>query len=179
VAIAADVLAIALAEDRRHRRAADRLFVDASLSGLPPFLVESSGLNSGFMVAQISAAALASENKSLAHPASVDSIPTAANQEDHVSMATFAARRLFEIVDNVRGIVAIELIAAAQGVDLARPRNTSPALARAHALIRGRVAPYVQDRRFAEDIAAIKDLIAAGAFGEFVAAILPSLAEDG
>jgi histidine ammonia-lyase len=141
---------------------------------LPPFLVEASGLNSGFMVAQISAAALASENKSLAHPASVDSIPTAANQEDHVSMATFAARRLAEIVDNVRGIVAIELIAAAQALEFARPRETSPQLARAHRLIRERVARYEQDRRFAEDIAAVKELIAAGAFGAFVASILPS-----
>ena len=179
VAIAADVLAIALAEIGAIAERRIAFLVDTSLSGLPPFLVESSGLNSGFMVAQISAAALASENKSLAHPASVDSIPTAANQEDHVSMATFAARRLSEIVDNVRGIVAIELIAAAQGLDFARPRATSPTLARAHGLIRNRVAPYVQDRRFAEDIAAIKDLIAAGAFGEYVAAILPSLGDNG
>jgi len=179
VAIAADLLAIALAEIGAIAERRIAVLVDTSLSGLPPFLVKSSGLNSGFMVAQISAAALASENKSLAHPASVDSIPTAANQEDHVSMATFAARRLFEIVDNVRGIVAIELIAAAQGIDFARPHATSPALARAHGLIRERVAPYVQDRRFAEDIAAIKDLIAAGAFGEFVAAFLPSFGDDG
>jgi hypothetical protein len=94
------------------------------------------------MVAQISAAALASENKSLAHPASVDSIPTAANQEDHVSMATFAARRLAEIVDNVRGIVAIELIAAAQALEFAGPHETSPLLARARRLVRERVAPF-------------------------------------
>ena len=149
--------------------------IDASLSGLPPFLVEASGLNSGFMVAQISAAALASENKSLAHPASVDSIPTAANQEDHVSMATFAARRLAEIADNVRGMVAIELIAAAQGLDFQRPLATSPALEAARALVRERVAHYSQDRPFAGDIAAIKALIAAGALNRF-APILPSAA---
>ena len=120
-------LAIALSEIGAMSERRIAFLVDASLCGLPPFLVESSGLNSGFMVAQISAAALASENKSLAHPASVDSIPTAANQEDHVCMATFAARRLGEIADNVRGIVAIELIAAAQGLDFRRPLKTSPA----------------------------------------------------
>jgi len=174
VAIVADVLAIALAEIGALSERRIAFLVDASLSGLPPFLVESSGLNSGFMVAQISAAALASENKSLAHPASVDSIPTAANQEDHVSMATFAARRLAEIVDNVRGIVAIELIAAAQALEFAGPHETSPMLARARRLVRDRVARFDQDRRFAEDIAASKALIAAGAFGEFVAPILPS-----
>ena len=177
VAIVADVLAIALAEIGAISERCIAFLVDSSLSGLPPFLVESSGLNSGFMVAQISAAALASENKSLAHPASVDSIPTAANQEDHVSMATFAARRLAEIVDNVRGIVAIELIAAAQALEFSGPHETSPVLDRARRLIRERVARFDQDRRFAEDIAAIKELIAAGAFGEFVAAILPSYGE--
>jgi histidine ammonia-lyase len=176
VAFAADLLAIALSEIGAMAERRIAFLVDSSLSGLPPFLVEASGLNSGFMVAQIAAAALASENKSLAHPASVDSIPTAANQEDHVSMATFAARRLAEMADNVRGIVAIELIAAAQGLDFQRPLQTSPALRDAHALIRARVHPYVEDRRLAEDIAAIKELIAAGSFNRFAAPILPSLA---
>ncbi len=174
VAIGADLLAIALAEMGAMSERRIAFLVDASLSGLPPFLVEASGLNSGFMVAQISAAALASENKTLAHPASVDSIPTAANQEDHVSMATFAARRLGEIADNVRGIVAIELIAAAQGLEFRRPLRSSTALEEAHALVRSRVAPYREDRRFAEDIAAVKEMIAAGAFMRFAAAILPS-----
>ena len=176
VAIVSDLAAIACAEigSMSERRIA--FLVDASLSGLPPFLVESSGLNSGFMVAQVSAAALASENKTLAHPASVDSIPTAANQEDHVSMATFAARRLSDICDNVSGIVAIELMAAAQGIDFQKPVPTSPLLQEAHALIRERVAPYDRDRRFAEDIAAVKELIKAGAFNHFVRELLPSLA---
>ena len=174
VAIGADVLAIALAEIGALSERRIAFLVDASLSGLPPFLVQSSGLNSGFMAAQISAAALASENKSLAHPASVDSIPTAANQEDHVSMATFAARRLSDIADNVRGIVAIELIAAAQALEFAGPHETSPPLERARRLIRARVARFDQDRRFAEDIVAIKSLIAAGAFNDFVGSILPS-----
>jgi histidine ammonia-lyase len=177
VAIGADILAIALAEIGALSERRVAFLVDTSLSGLPPFLVEASGLNSGFMVAQIAAAALASENKSLAHPASVDSIPTAANQEDHVSMATFAARRLAEIVDNVRGIVAIELMAAAQGLDFARPPETSAALARAHRMIRDRVAPYRQDRPFAEDIAAIKGMIAAGAFAGFMPSLLPSYSD--
>ena len=174
VAIGADLLAIALSEMGAMSERRIAFLVDASLSGLPPFLVEASGLNSGFMVAQISAAALASENKSLAHPASVDSIPTAANQEDHVSMATFAARRLGEIADNVRGIVAIELMAAAQGLEFRRPLRSSPALEEAHALIRTRVAPYREDRRFAEDIAALKEMIAEGAFTRFARTILPS-----
>ncbi len=176
VAIGADILAIALAEAGAIAERRIAFLVDTSLSGLPPFLVEASGLNSGFMVAQISAAALASENKSLAHPASVDSIPTAANQEDHVSMATFAARRVAEIVDNVRGIVAIELIAAVQALEFARPLETSPPLMQAYRLVRERVARYEQDRRFAEDIAAVKEMIAEGAFGSFVAPLLPSYA---
>ncbi len=177
IAIGADIMAIVLAEIGAISERRIAFLVDASLSGLPPFLVESSGLNSGFMVAQISAAALASENKLLAHPASVDSIPTAANQEDHVSMATFAARRLGEMADNVCGVVAIELIAAAQGLDFQRPLKTSPALEEAHAMIRERVARYEKDRRFAEDIAATKALVSAGAFNRFATDILPSVAE--
>jgi len=102
------------------------LLTDPHMSGLPPFLVENSGLNSGFMMPQIVAAALASESKVLAHPASVDSIPTSANQEDHVSMATFAANRLHTMLDNVQKIVAIELLAAAQGIEFHHPRKSSP-----------------------------------------------------
>ena len=175
VAFAADFLAIALSEIGAMSERRTAFLVDASLSGLPAFLVESSGLNSGFMVVQITAAALASENKALAHPSSVDSIPTAANQEDHVSMATYGARRLAEIADNVRGIVAIELIAGAQAVDFQRPLTTAPLLTEAHALVRAQVPRYGDDRRFAEDIAAIKAEIAAGAFNRF-AGIAPSLA---
>jgi histidine ammonia-lyase len=175
IAIAADLTAIALAEIGAISERRIAFLVDTSLSGLPAFLVDASGLNSGFMVVQISAAALASENKSLAHPASVDSIPTAANQEDHVSMATFAARRLGEIADNVRGIVAIELIAGAQGLDFQQPLATSPMLSEAHALIRKRVAHYGEDRRFAENIAAMKEIVAAGGFNRFGPS-LPSLA---
>ena len=101
------------------------LLIDPKMSGLPPFLVEHSGVNSGFMVAQVTAAALVSENKLLAHPASVDSIPTSANQEDHVSMATHAARRLLEMAENAATVIAIELLAAAQGLEFHRPMKSS------------------------------------------------------
>jgi histidine ammonia-lyase len=131
------------------------------------------------MVAQVTAAALASENKTLAHPASVDSLPTSANQEDHVSMATFAARRLGDMATNTAGIVAIELLAAAQGIDFRAPLATSPRLRDAHAVIRGAVAFYDHDRYFAPDIDAIRRLIEAGAFHRFVQGLLPSLPEAG
>jgi histidine ammonia-lyase len=121
--------------------------------------VEQGGLNSGFMLAQVTAAALASENKSLAHPASVDSLPTSANQEDHVSMATFAARRLLTMAENTRGILAIELLAAAQGIDFRRPLRSSAALEHAHARLRRDVAFYDHDRHFAPDIEAAKAVI--------------------
>ena len=150
------------------------MLVDTSISGLPPFLVARSGLNSGFMVAQITAAALASENKSMAHPASVDSIPTAANQEDHVSMATYAARRVGDMAENTAGIVAIELLAAAQGIDFRRPLKSSPRLERAHALIRATVPHVEEDRRFAEDFVAIKSVIHSDAFSALLPSMLPS-----
>ncbi|MEP7064362.1 MAG: histidine ammonia-lyase, partial [Betaproteobacteria bacterium] len=120
VAFAADALAIAIAEIGAISERRIALLIDASLSGLPAFLVNDGGINSGFMIAHVTAAALASENKSLAHPASVDSLPTSANQEDHVSMATFAARRLADMLDNTATIVGIEAMAAAQGIDFLR-----------------------------------------------------------
>lgn len=160
VAFAADNLALAIAEIGALAERRIAMLIDDSLSQLPAFLVREGGLNSGFMIAQVTAAALASENKSLAHPASVDSLPTSANQEDHVSMATFAARRLHAMVENTRGVIAIELLAAAQGIDFRRPLKTSPALESAHALLRRHVAFYDHDRHFAPDIAAAKDVIA-------------------
>ena len=124
VALAADYLALAIAEIGSLSERRTALLIDTNLSGLPAFLVRrAAALNSGFMMAQVTAAALTSENKTLAHPASVDSIPTSANQEDHVSMATFAARRLLTMLDNTANIVAIELLAAAQGVDFHHPQN--------------------------------------------------------
>src|SRR5204863_8884743 len=128
VAFAADNLALAIAEIGAMSERRIALLMDANLSGLPPFLVQDGGVNSGFMVAQVTAAALAAENKALAHPRSVDSLPTSANQEDHVSMATNAALRLAPMAGNAAAIVAVELLAAAQGVELRSPLATSPAL---------------------------------------------------
>jgi len=174
VALVCDALAVAIAEIGALSERRIALLIDTSLSGLPPFLVEHGGVNSGFMVPQVTAAALASENKSLAHPASVDSLPTSANQEDHVSMATFAARRLSDMARNSAGIVAIELLAAAQGIDFRAPLRTSPALQQVHALVRSRVAFYDHDRYFAPDIEAIRALVESGAFRRFVPGVLAS-----
>lgn len=164
VAFAADTLALAISEigSMSERRIA--LLIDKTLSGLPPFLVKNAGVNSGFMIAHVTAAALASENKSLAHPASVDSIPTSANQEDHVSMATFAARRLYDMAQNTATIVGIELLAAAQGIDFHKEENlsTSPALAKVHEKLREQVAFYDKDRFFAPDIENAKQLVLNG-----------------
>ncbi len=164
VAFAADNLALAVAEigGLAERRIA--LLIDATLSGLPPFLVRDGGVNSGFMIAHVTAAALASENKSLAHPASVDSLPTSANQEDHVSMATFAARRLGDMCANTATILAIELLAAAQGVDLREPHVTSPGLQPVLSRVRSLVPHYDIDHYLAPDIMAIMREITAGRF---------------
>ena len=168
VAFAADQLALAIAEIGALSERRVALLIDSSLSGLPPFLTSASGVNSGFMIAHVTAAALASENKSLAHPASVDSLPTSANQEDHVSMATFAARRLGEMAQNSGTIVAIELLAAAQGIDFHRPLKTSAALEEAHAMVRARAPHLDGDRFLATDIQAATPLVMDGAFLGFV-----------
>jgi histidine ammonia-lyase len=175
IAMVADNLALAIAEIGALSERRMALLIDSHMSKLPPFLVEKGGLNSGFMIAQVTAAALASENKSLAHPASVDSLPTSANQEDHVSMATFAARRLLEMAENTAGVLAIELLAACQGVDFRAPLKTSPKLEEAKALIREVVPFYDQDRYFAPDIQKAQQLIQAGAFNYLVGSdLLPS-----
>jgi histidine ammonia-lyase len=164
VAMAADVIAIALAEigSLAERRIA--LLTDPAMSALPAFLVPEPGLNSGFMLPQVTAAALVSENKGLAHPASVDSLPTSANQEDHVSMATYAARRLTEMSRNAAVVVAIELMAAAQGVDLRKPLQTSPKLLSAMKEIRARSAFLDRDRYIADEIEAVTQLVLSGWF---------------
>jgi histidine ammonia-lyase len=159
MALAADVLALALAELGSISERRTEKLTNTAFSGLPPFLVEDAGLNSGFMIAQVTAAALASENKVLAHPASVDSIPTSADKEDHVSMGMGAALKLTRIVGHVRIILAIELLAAAQGVDLLRPLRSSPALEAAHAEVRRRVPHWYEDREMAPDIAAAEGLL--------------------
>jgi len=167
VAFAADMLALAVAEigSLSERRIA--MLTDGSISGLPSFLTRDAGLNSGFMIAHVTAAALASENKQRAVPASTDSLPTSANQEDHVSMATHGARRLLAMAQNTRGIVAIELLAAAQGLDFHAPLESSPALERARALIRERVPAMNEDRFLAPEIEAAQALIAADVFSDF------------
>ena len=176
VALAADSLAIAACEIGAISERRVALLLDKHLSALPPFLVNDSGVNSGFMIAQVTAAALASENKTLAHPASVDSLPTSANQEDHVSMATFAARKLTDIVDNVAGVLAVEHLCAAQGVELRAPLTPSKKCAEAIALIRTCADFYEKDRYMASDIESIKSLILDGQFNQFTTVLnLPSL----
>lgn len=174
VAMAADTLAIAVAEVGAISERRVALLVDPNLSGLPAFLVKDGGLNSGFMIAHVTAAALASENKTLAHPASVDSLPTSANQEDHVSMATFAARRLGDMVDNVAGIVGIELLAACQGIDFHRPLRSSDALEHVIATLRARVPVYVTDRYFAPDIVVGTEIVKSDLARGLVPELLPS-----
>lgn len=176
VAMAADNLALAIAEigSLSERRMA--LLIDSGLSKLPPFLVDNGGVNSGFMIAQVTAAALASENKSLAHPASVDSLPTSANQEDHVSMATFAARRLTDMAENTRGILAVELLAAAQGLDFRSPNKSSELIEQAKMQLRERVSFYDKDRYFAPDIAKANQLLKEATYNALMpATLLPSL----
>ncbi len=162
VAFAADTLALAIAEIGALAERRIALLIDATLSGLPPFLVRDPGVNSGFMIAHVTAAALASENKSLAHPASVDSLPTSANQEDHVSMATFAARRLDDMAHNTAVIVGIELLAAAQGIDFHRPLTSSAHLEHVHEQLRRQVPFFDADRFFAPDIEAAKQMVIDG-----------------
>ncbi len=165
IAFAADNMALAIAEIGALAERRIALLMDSSLSQLPAFLVEDAGVNSGFMIAQVTAAALASENKSLAHPASVDSLPTSANQEDHVSMATFAARRLRELNINTRYIIAIELLAASQGIELRRPLKSNDTLENYWQEIRKVAAYWDRDRYFQPDLEAIAKLISSNKFG--------------
>jgi histidine ammonia-lyase len=162
VAFAADTIAMALCEVGSISERRTSVLVDPKMSGLPPFLTEDSGVNSGLMIPQVTAAALVSENKSLAHPASVDSIPTSAGQEDHVSMAPIAARKAGRIARNAAGVVAVELIAAAQGVDFHAPLKTSPKLQKVHALVRQVTPHFSADRYWADDMATLQAAVLAG-----------------
>jgi len=164
LALNADLLALSLSEIGALSERRIALLIDSHLSGLPPFLIKNAGVNSGFMIAHVSAAALASDNKALCHPHSVDSLPTSANQEDHVSMATNACRRLFAISDNVANILAIELLGACQGLEFRRPLKTSPRLERVYQYIRAKVDNFDEDRVFAPDIAIIKEDVKMGIF---------------
>jgi histidine ammonia-lyase len=178
VGFVCDLLALVLAEIGALSERRIALLVDASLSGLPAFLVRDGGINSGFMVAHVTAAALASENKARSFPATVDSLPTSANQEDHVSMATNAARRLSEMVENSATIVGIEAMAAAQGIEFHRPLTTSAALEETFRDIRRRVAFYERDRFFAPDIETMKRWVLSAPAHASAKAILPSTAHQ-
>lgn len=162
VAFAADILAMALCEVASISERRTAILVDPKMSGLPPFLIEDSGVNSGFMIAQVTAAALVSENKSLAWPASVDTVPTSAGQEDHVSMATHAGTKARRIAGNAAGAVGVELLAACQGIDFHRPLATSPLLAPVMALVREQVPFVAADRYLAPDMEWAKRAVLAG-----------------
>ncbi len=175
VALAADYLALAIAEIGALSERRIALLIDSHMSGLPAFLVKDGGLNSGFMMAQVTAAALASENKSHAHPASVDSIPTSANQEDHVSMATFASRRLHTMIDNVADIIAIELLAAAQGIEFHRPKKSSLVIEEVIKELRELSPAYEHDRSLSSDIRRVAATVDHGMYCKHASSVLPSL----
>jgi len=176
VAIAADVMTIALAEiGSISERRTERL-VNPTLSGLPAFLTREGGLNSGLMMAQVTAAALASESKTLSHPASVDSIPTSAGKEDHVSMGPVASRKAAQVVANTRRILAVELLAACQAVEFRRPLRSSDALEAAHSCVRAVVPALDRDRQLSPDIEAVARLVADGSIGRSAAALTGGLA---
>ena len=178
VAFAADQIALAICEIGAIAQRRIALLVDPALSfGLPAFLAKKPGLNSGLMIAEVTSAALMSENKQMSHPASVDSTPTSANQEDHVSMACHGARRLLQMTDNLAGIIGIEAVTAAQGVDFRAPLKTGVELLKAHAAIRSVVADLEVDRYLAPDLEAAAELVRSGALNASVSAgLLPELA---
>jgi histidine ammonia-lyase len=174
VALALDAAAMALAELANiSERRVEQLVNPHLSSGLPPFLARQSGLNSGFMLAQVTAAALVSENKILCHPASVDSIPSSAGREDHVSMGATAALKLAQVHDHVRIVLAIELLCGAQGLDLRSPLRTGPLLDRLHARIRAVAATLDRDRALGPDIAAVRALVADGSLVDHVLGAAP------
>lgn len=178
VAFAADQTALAICEIGAMSQRRIALLVDPALSyGLPAFLSKRPGLNSGLMIAEVTSAALMSENKQMAYPASVDSTPTSANQEDHVSMACHGARRLLAMTDNLFAILGIEALAAAQGIEFRAPLKTSPELRKAMAVVRAAIYPLEEDRYMASDLGAASGLVASGALAASISDdILPTLA---
>ncbi|HET6941000.1 MAG TPA: histidine ammonia-lyase [Sphingomicrobium sp.] len=162
VAFAADIISMAMCEvgSISERRVA--VLIDPKMSGLPPFLTEDSGVNSGLMITQVTAAALVSENKSLAYPASVDTVPTSAGQEDHVSMAPIAGRKAAQIARNAAGVIAVELITSAQGVDFHAPLKTSAKLQRIHSRVREISPHFTSDRYWADEMAELQAAVLAG-----------------
>ncbi|MCS3808803.1 histidine ammonia-lyase [Xanthomonas sp. 4461] len=175
VAFAADMLAMAVCEIGSISERRTAMLVDPALSGLPAFLTPRPGLNSGFMIPQVTAAALVSENKQRAYPASVDSIPTSANQEDHVSMAAHGARRLLAMAENAAHVIGIELLAAVQGCDFHAPLRSSTALEAARALLRAQVPMLQDDRYFHPDMLAASALVRSGALADAAAIALPGV----
>ncbi len=176
VAFAADIIALAICEIGSIAERRIAMLVDPAASGLPAFLTPKPGLNSGFMIPQVTAAALVSENKQRATPASVDSIPTSANQEDHVSMAAHGARRLLAMAENATAVIGIELLAAVQGCDFHAPLTSSDALEAARALLRRDVPPLVDDRYFHPDMEAASLLVRTGALIAAAGLDLPGVA---
>jgi histidine ammonia-lyase len=165
VAFASDTIALALCEAGSMSERRVSVLVDPKMSGLPAFLAEDSGVNSGLMIPQVTAAALVSENKSLAFPVSIDSIPTSAGQEDHVSMAPIAARKSAQIARNAAGVVAVELMAAAEGIDYHAPLKTSPRLREIHSAVRAHSAHFTADRYWADEMAALQAAVLNGEIG--------------
>jgi len=165
VAFAADVIAMALCEVGSISERRVSVLVDPKMSGLPAFLTQDSGVNSGLMIPQVTAAALVSENKTLAYPASVDSIPTSAGQEDHVSMAPIAARKAATIARNAAGVIAVELMAAAEGIDYHAPLATSEKLQEVYSAVRERSPHFTADRYWADEITALQSAVLAGEIG--------------
>jgi len=166
VAFAADMISMALCEVGSLSERRTAVLIDPKMSDLPPFLTEDSGVNSGLMIPQVTAAALVAENRSLAFPASIDSIPTSAGQEDHVSMAPIAARKAGKIARNAGGVIAVELIAAAQGIDYHAPLKTSAKLQDVHSRVRKQSPHLVSDRYWADEMAALQAAVLAGSIGE-------------
>ena len=165
VAFAADIIAMALCEVGSISERRVSVLVDPKMSGLPAFLAHDSGVNSGLMIPQVTAAALVSENKSLAFPVSVDSIPTSAGQEDHVSMAPIAGRKATQIARNAAGVIAVELMAGAEGIDYHAPLRTSPKLQAIHAAVRARSPHFTADRYWADEMSALQTAVLAGEIG--------------
>jgi histidine ammonia-lyase len=165
VAFAADIIAMALCEVGSISERRISVLVDPKMSGLPAFLAEDSGVNSGLMIPQVTAAALVSENKGLAFPASVDSIPTSAGQEDHVSMAPISGRKASRVARNAAGVIAVELMAAAEGIDYHAPLKTSARLQEIHSAVRAHSPHFTADRYWADEMSALQEAVLSNEFG--------------
>jgi histidine ammonia-lyase len=168
VAIAMDILAIAMAEIANISEQRIEKLINPALSDLPAFLIQNGGLNSGFMIIQVAAASIVSENKTLCHPASVDSIPTSADKEDHVSMGAWAARKALRVTENTRKVLAMELLSSAQGIDLLRPLRSTAVLEKLHALVRKQAAFAESDRSYHEDLKRLECLLVSREIKELI-----------